>query len=130
MEIIVVTFILLFIFWLICNFILKEFLNKYQCLNELVEASLKCRKNIMFDIFALAFLVIFDLNFFIWLGIIYYGIMTIIEGILLVIALITGIDDDLKNKRLNKDLWLMFFANLLSEFSSILILRVLFLILN
>lgn len=130
MELKILTFIILFIFWILCNIILKYFLNKYNTLDELGLAVLKRRKNIIFDIFSLVFFVIFDLNFFTWLGIIYYGIMAIIEGILLVIALITGIDKDLKNKTLNKDLWLILLANLLSEISSILILRVLFLILN
>lgn len=130
METIFLTFIVLFIFWILCNIILKSFLNKYQTLEELGLAVLKCRKNIMFDIISLAFFVFFDLNFFTWIGIIYYGIMIIIEGILLVIALITGIDEDLKNKTLNKDLWLILLANSLNEISSILILRVLFLILN
>ncbi len=122
MEIIITSIIILFIFWYICNNILEKALEQYNELNEYTIALVKYRKTIMFDIIALIFFFIFDINFLLWIGIVYYIIISILEGILLVISLITGLDEDIKTKQIDKDLWLIFTSKLLNEISSIIMI--------
>ena len=112
MEIIITSIIILFIFWYICNNILEKALEQYNELNEYTIALVKYRKTIMFDIIA----------FLLWIGIVYYIIISILEGILLVISLITGLDEDIKTKQIDKDLWLIFTSKLLNEISSIIMI--------
>ena len=84
----------------------------------------------MFDIIVLIILTLFNIKFLIWLAIIYYIIIGIFEGILLIIAFVTGLDNDLKNKKIDKDLWIIFIAKFLNEISSIIMIFTLISILN
>ena len=122
MEKIILPIIILFILWLINNTILRTALKKYQELNDYTTPLLKNRKTIMFDIILLIFFIVFDINFLLWIGIIYFIIISIVLGLLLIISLITGIDSDLKNRTVDKDVWTMFFSNCLNVISSIIMI--------
>lgn len=73
----------------------------------------------MFDIIALLFFIIFDINFLLWLGIIYYVIIAILEGIMLVISVITNLDYYMKEKIFEKEMWLIVLAKTLNEIVSV-----------
>ena len=129
MEKIIFTIIILFIFWLIVNYILKQTINRHKIvieiigeLDEYTASILNYRKSIMFDIIVLIILTLFNIKFLIWPAIIYYIIIGILEGILLIIAFISGLDNDLKNKKLDKDLWTIFIAKFLNEISTIIMI--------
>lgn len=122
--------IMLLFFWFIENLIVKKFLIKYQEMNVYVETTLKNRKIIMFDLIVLVFLIIIDVNFFSWISIIYYTILSIIGAILLLCSLISGIFEDTRNKFVNRDLWILFISNFIEEVTSIIILIVSINILN
>lgn len=126
----IIILIILFAFWCMCNYITILFVNKYGESNEVSISAYKYRKNIMFDILALIFFFIFDINFIKWIGIIYYVIISIIEGILLVVSIITGLDEDIKNKKVDRVLWSLVLVKLLNELSSIIMIVALFEILN
>ena len=121
---------MLLFFWFIENLIVKKFLIKYQEMNVYVETTLKNRKIIMFDLIVLVFLIIIDVNFFSWISIIYYTILSIIGAILLLCSLISGIFEDIRNKFVNRDLWILFISNFIEEVTSIIILIVSINILN
>jgi hypothetical protein len=121
---------MLLFFWFIENLIVKKFLIKYQEMNVYVETTLKNRKIIMFDLIVLVFLIIIDVNFFSWISIIYYTILSIIGAILLLCSLISGIFEDTRNKFVNRDLWILFISNFIEEVTSIIILIVSINILN
>lgn len=116
---IIIYILIVFIFWIICNFIVREILNINPLAEEFIISAVKYRKTIMFDIIALIFFIIFDVNFLIWLGIIYYVIISILEGIMLVISIITNLDYYLKEKIFEKELWLLVLEKTLSEIVSI-----------
>lgn len=120
--------ILFLVFWLICNYITNNLLKAN--LNELAVGAVKYRKTIMFDIFAITFFFLLDFNFLLWIGICYYIMISILEGILLMISIITGLDDDIKNKHFDTDLWKVVLAKLLNEVSSIVSIIFLFSLLN
>lgn len=122
--------IMLLFFWFIENLIVKKFLIKYQEMNVYVETTLKNRKIIMFDLIVLVFLIIIDVNFFSWISIIYYTILSIIGAILLLCSLISGIFEDTRNKFVNRELWILFISNFIEEVTSIIILIVSINILN
>lgn len=126
MELFILMIIVLFIFWLICNYILKKLLAKYQDLNDYTISILKGRKILMFDIIVLIFLFIFNFSFIKWIAIAYYIIIAIIEGIFLIMEFITGIDYDIKNKQIDTDLWLLFLSNLLTELANLIMIFMLF----
>lgn len=79
----------------------------------------------MFDIIALLFFIIFDINFLLWLGIIYYVIIAILEGIMLVISVITNLDYYMKEKIFEKEMWLIVLAKTLNEIVSVLMIFIL-----
>lgn len=122
MELFILMIIILFIFWLICNYILKRFLVRYQDLNDYTVSALKYRRTIMFDILALIFIFIFNFKFIKWIAIAYYIIIAILEGILLIIAFITGIDNDIKNRQIDTDLWVLLLSKFLNEVSNLIMI--------
>ena len=137
MYINILSIIILFIFWIIVNYILKQAINRHKIVIEIIReldeytaSILNYRKSIMFDIIVLIILTLFNIKFLIWLAIIYYIIIGIFEGILLIIAFVTGLDNDLKNKKIDKDLWIIFIAKFLNEISSIIMIFTLISILN
>ena len=127
---IIIPIVALLLLWCICNAIVSNMLKKYGELNDYISSLLQYRKTIMFDILSLIFLVIFNIKLFLWIAIIYTIIMIIFEGILIIIALITGIDDDIKTKQVDKDLWLIFTCKFLNEIASIIMLFTIFSLLN
>ena len=126
----ILAIIVLFIFWIINNSILKEILEKYQDMNDFTFSILNYRKTIMFDIIVLIFFIIFNVNFLIWIAIAYYVIIGILEGILLVISFFTSLDADIKNKNIDTDLWSIFIAKLLNEISTIIMIFILIPMIN
>lgn len=118
-----------FIFWLICNVIVRKTLYDNMS-DELVVAAVKYRKTIMFDIIAIFLFIIFDFNFFLWLGIAYYIIMVILEGILLIISIFTNLDYYIKEKIFETNMWLLVLAKLLNEIATIMMIFALFSLLN
>ena len=103
---------------------------KYNELNEFVMSCVKYRKTIMFDIILMIVFYIFNINFITWIGIVYYIIISIAEGILTVIAFISGIDDDINGKKLDKEAWALFIPKMLNEISSVFMIFFLFSILK
>ena len=124
-----VTIILLFILWIICNGIVKILLNRYTDLNELVVASVKYRKTIMFDLIIVLFLYFLDINFLNYIAIVYYIIIIFVEGFLLVISVITGITEK-TDKITNNSLWLLTVSKALNELAKILVLIKIIALLN
>lgn len=122
----IIVLIILFVSWCVCNYVVILFVNKYGEQNELTLSAWKYRKTMMFDILSLIFLFIFHVNFLIWIAIIYYILISIIEGILIIIGLTTGIEEDIKNKKLDEDLWSLMVTKILNEIASILMIITLF----
>ncbi len=118
-----------FIFWLICNVIVRKTLYDNMS-DELVVAAVKYRKTIMFDIIAIFLFMIFNFNFLLWLGIAYYIIISILDGILLIISLITNLDYYIKEKIFETNMWLLVLTKLLNEIASIMMIFALFSLLN
>ena len=130
MEKIIVQVLLLLIFWLIINTILKTLLNRSQNNNnyeinsiysELSISVLKYRKNIMYDLIIL--LISFFINNFIlfWVAIVYYGVMAIIEVILIIISLTTELNNP-GNEIIKQELLLVFWAKLFDEISNVIMI--------
>ena len=117
--------ILFFIFWCVCNYIVKYFFNN-NANDDFVMSAVKYRKTIMFFILALVFFIFFNINFLTWIGIIYYIIISILEGIMLVISLITNLDYYIKEKIFETKMWLLVLMKTLNEVSSILMVIILF----
>ena len=115
----IICILIFFIFWIICNCIVKRMLQDGSLSEEFIISAVKYRKTIMFDIIALIFFIIFNVNFLLWLGIIYYVIISILEGIMLVISVITNLDYYLKEKMFEKELWYLVLAKTLNEITSI-----------
>ena len=122
----IISIVLLFILWLICNYILKILLNKYLELNDYTIAALEYRKTIMFDIFVLIFIFIFNFKIIRYIAVLYYVIIVLIEGILIIIATVSGLEDDIKNKKIEKNLWLLLSSKFLNEIASIIMILALF----
>lgn len=120
--------ILFFIFWCICNYIVKIFLNN-NLADDFVLSAVKYRKTLMFNILALIFFMLFDMKFLIWIGIIYYIIVSILEGIMLVISVITNLDYYIKEKVFETHMWLLVLAKMLNEIAHITMAITLFSIL-
>ena len=120
--------VILFIFWLICNYITDNLLKKNS--QDLAIGAVRYRKTIMFDIAVCIILFILNFDFLLWIGISYYIIITILEGIFLTISVISGLDEDIKNKQFDIDLWKVTFAKFLNEISSIVMIFFLFSLLN
>lgn len=120
--------VILFIFGLICNYITVNLLN--ENLQDLAIGAVKYRKTIMFDIAVCMVLFIFTFKFLLWIGIVYYIIIAILEGILLIISVVTGLDEDIKNKQFDTDLWKVTLTKFLNEVSSIIVIFFLFSLLN
>ena len=118
--------IVLFILWTIANCIVKIFIKKYYNLNDLVTATLKNRKTIMFDIISLIIIYILKFKFLIWITIIYYIVITILEAILIIISFITGFIEDYQKKVINKAIWILLLSNFINEISNIIMLYALF----
>ena len=121
----VLLIVLFFIFWCICNYIVKYFLNN-NAEDSFVISAVRYRKTIMFSILALVFFIFFDINFLTWIGIIYYIIISILEGIMLVISVITNLDYYIKERIFETKMWLLVLAKTLNEVSSILMTVTLF----
>lgn len=117
--------ILFLIFWCICNYIVKKFLDD-NMQEEFVVSAVKYRKTIMFNILALIFLIFMDIDFLTWIGIIYYVIISILEGIMLVISIITNLDYYIKEKIFETHMWLLVLVKTLNEIVSIFMLFELF----
>lgn len=130
LNFLLVNIVIFFIFWLVCNQITKNLLNQGE--EDLAIAAMRYRKTIMYSIFIsiILFFFNFNFNFFTWIGIIYYIIISILEAILLIISFITGIDEDIKNKYINVELWKVTFTKLLNEITSIIMIFFLFSLLN
>lgn len=118
MQQIIFSIILLLIFWLITNYIF----NKYKTLNDFSITILKSRKTIMFNMIVLVFFILFNIKILVWIAIIYYIIIGILSGILLIISFITGLDENIKNKNIDTDFWNMCIVNFLNEFSNIIMI--------
>lgn len=121
--------ILFFIFWCICNYIVKIFLNN-NLTDDFVLSAVKYRKTLMFNILALIFFTLFNINFLIWIGIIYYIIVSILEGIILIISIITNLDYYIKEKVFETHMWLLILVKMLNEITHIIMLITLFSMLN
>lgn len=117
--------ILFLIFWCICNYIVKKFLD-YNIQEEFMVSAVKYRKTIMFNILALIFLIFMDIDFLTWIGIVYYIIISILEGIMLAISIITNLDYYIKEKIFETHMWLLVLVKTLNEIVSIFILFELF----
>lgn len=115
----IVYILIFFIFWIICNYIIEKMSRDGSLSEEFIISAVKYRKTIMFDIIALLFFIIFDINFLLWLGIIYYVIIAILEGIMLVISVITNLDYYMKEKIFEKEMWLIVLAKTLNEIVSV-----------
>ena len=122
MEQIIFVIIILFILWIICNSILKNLLNKCREFNEMINAALNYRKSIMFDILVLLCVFIFDVNIIRYIAIIYYIVIALFEGILIIISCVSGIKDDVTNNCIDKDLWILLFSKVLNELASIIMI--------
>lgn len=120
--------IIFLIFWLICNYITRNLLKAN--LDDLAIGVVKYRKTIMFNILAMTFFFLLDFNFLLWIGIIYYIIISILEGILLVVSIVTGLDEDIKNRCFDINLWKVVLTKLLNELTSIGSIFFLFSLLN
>lgn len=116
---IIVYILIFFIFWIICNYIVERMLQDSSLVEEYIISAVKYRKAIMFDIIALIFFIIFNVNFLLWLGIIYYVIISILEGIMLIISIITNLDYYLKERIFEKELWILVLAKTLNEIISV-----------
>lgn len=111
--------IIIFIFWVICNTIVRKLLleNAYQ---EIIISAIKYRKTLIFDIIAIIIFTFLDMTFFTWIGIIYYILISIIEGSLLIISLITNLDFYFKEHIFEKEMWLLVLSKLLNEIASVM----------
>lgn len=118
-----------FIFWLICNVIVRKTLYDNMS-DKLVVVATKYRKTIMFDIIVIFIFIIFNFNFLLWLGIAYYIIVAILEGILLIISIFTNLDYYIKEKIFETNMWLLVLAKLLNEIATIMMIFALFSLLN
>lgn len=118
----IVFIVILFSFWLICNYLLKIIMSQYHEINDFVKSALFYRKTIMFNIFSLLFLYIFDVKFFKYIAIVYYIVIILTEGILIAIAVISGLKDKTMNHTTNKSLWTLTISKVLNEIASILML--------
>lgn len=131
MSNIIIQALILFIFWIIVNEILKNLLNKCQnndqeyeikiAIADLSLATLSYRKTIMFDIIVLFILCFFDVEFLFIVAIIYYVVIAITGGILIVNALTTELNLP-SNKVIIKELWCVFLAKVLNEISDIIMI--------
>lgn len=119
-------FIIMLLLWILNIFITKILLKKYWEFEEIIIASTKNTKCIIFDIVALLFILWIDVEFIKWIAIIYYIIIIILSGILLIISVVTGIDEDFKNKKIDMLCWTLCSSNILREISNITILITLF----
>ena len=121
MEKIIIQVLILFIFWVTINAILKKLLNKSidnskteeirLSLQQLASGALSYRKTVMFDIIILLY----------WIAIVYYIVMAFISGILI----ITSLNNEMYyegNKPIINELWLLFWAKLLNEISDIIMI--------
>ena len=115
----IVYILIFFIFWIICNCIVERMSRDDSLSEEFITSAIKYRNAIMFDIIVLIFFIIFDVNFLLWLGIIYYVIISILEGIMLVISIITNLDYYLKERIFEKELWILVLAKTLNEIISV-----------
>lgn len=123
---ILVYILVFFIFWIICNCIVERMSRDGFLSEEFIISAMKYRNAIMFDIIALIFFIIFNVNFLLWLGIIYYVIISILEGIMLVISIITNLDYYLKEKIFEKELWILILAKVLNEIISVSMIFILY----
>ena len=112
--------LIIFIFWLICNTIVRKLIkeNSYQ---EVIISSVKYRKTLFFDIVAIVIFTFLNIAFLNWIGIIYYILISIIEGIMLVIALVTNLDFYFKEHIFEKEMWLLVIVKFLNETASIIV---------
>ena len=117
--------LIIFIFWLICNTIVRKLIkeNLYQ---EVIISSVKYRKTLFFDVVAIVIFTFLNITFLTWIGIIYYILISIIEGIMLVIALVTNLDFYFKEHIFEKEMWLLVIAKFLNETASIIVTLSLF----
>ena len=115
----IVYILIFFIFWIICNCIVERMSRDDSLSEEFIISAIKYRNAIMFDIVVLIFFIIFDVNFLLWLGIIYYVIISILEGIMLVISIITNLDYYLKERIFEKELWILVLAKTLNKIISV-----------
>ena len=117
--------LIIFIFWLICNTIVRKLIkeNSYQ---EVIISSVKYRKTLFFDIVAIVIFTFLNIAFLNWIGIIYYILISIIEGIMLVIALVTNLDFYFKEHIFEKEMWLLVIVKFLNETASIIVALSLF----
>ena len=117
--------LIIFIFWLICNTIVRKLIkeNLYQ---EVIISSVKYRKTLFFDVVAIVIFTFLNITFLTWIGIIYYILISIIEGIMLVIALVTNLDFYFKEHIFEKEMWLLVIVKFLNETASIIVALSLF----
>lgn len=117
--------LIIFIFWLICNTIVRKLIkeNLYQ---EVIISSVKYRKTLFFDVVAIVIFTFLNIAFLNWIGIIYYILISIIEGIMLVIALVTNLDFYFKEHIFEKEMWLLVIVKFLNETASIIVALSLF----
>lgn len=121
--------ILFFIFWFIWNYTVKIFLSN-NLTDDFVLSAIKYRKTLMFNILTLIFFMLFDINFLTWIGIVYYIIISILEGVMLVISVITNLDYYIKKKEFETHMWLLVLAKTLNEITHIIMTITLFSMLN
>lgn len=140
------TILFLIAFWAICNMILKTILKKTNMLDEFSKHALNNRKNIAFDIIILLVLAFLNLKIFNWIAIVYFIIMFIVCGVLLLTSIfheipynkkiikqsdIPGCGEEIQREILrykkiyNILLWLVF-SNFINELSNILMVVFIF----
>ena len=117
--------LIIFIFWLICNTIVSKLIKENSC-QEVIISSVKYRKTLFFDIVAIVIFTFLNIAFLTWIGIIYYILISIIEGIMLVIALVTNLDFYFKEHIFEKEMWLLVIVKFLNETASIIVALSLF----
>ena len=125
---IIIPILVIFIFWLIVNIILNTLLTRSQnseifeikfTLEEFALSVLRYRKTIMFNIITILVLHFFKVNFLYWAAIVYYIVIAITQGILIISSLTTELTRP-ENKIIINNLWLVFISKVFDELSNII----------
>lgn len=114
-----ITFILLVIAWIFCNYLLKKYLIKYGEINTLIDTTIKTRKTIFFDFIVLLFTSIMRIRIITWIALMYFGGISILLFCALFLSLFEIFMPDTDNVH-NKELWGLFCINTINLLTSFL----------
>ena len=113
MEEFIVTILILFSCWLVCNYLVKKYLLIYGEINEVIKITVKTRKTIFFDIIFFIFLYFMRVNFLTWVGMMYYIVISVLMYGVLFLSVLEIFKPGSGNKS-NKDLWRIFLVNIIN----------------